>query len=305
MKKMTYIKIIFAIPLLFFISCSTNKNKTNEVVDDVVFKKVNVNKIDNILEEKSPYFTCGKNFYTPEYINYDEITSKDKKSIKKTDRYSDVSSDGEINWIENKEYKNILSSEILKKITLNAQNIDLPASFSNIDENLSSFDKIDLKQLYKKVPVHFKDLKNDYYLEIFFNPKEEKEFQKSGILKYESIVSKDNKNLFNTTIQELGNQTMISGIETNIYKPYGHQYKLQVNGIGIGNTFNEMYDILGIPYGVYIDENLKSVLYICFDEKSNKTYSIRFEYMKSVKDSSNNIFYVNNNLITSIIINVE
>lgn len=227
------------------------------------------------------------------YLNYDEILDKNNQSFE--GRYSNNTINGHIHWDKSQKYQQtpqILDS--FKKISLNKKTISLPTSFKDIDENFENFDTINFTSNNKKDSTYYKDTKSGYYLRY------------NNFYMINCSLLSQKHTYFNALVSNIYGKSMITSLHSDIKVPFVHQYKLTIDGIGLGNTFNEMYDKLGPPYVVYNGKNSKNVWYYYYDKKSNLAYSINFIHDNMISNpSSKHLTKVKNNVITNLYIAVE
>ena len=193
-----------------------------------------------------------------------------------TGRYANTSPDGKVQWNIEKEYKlSFTDAEgISKNITLDGKKVSFPMKFSALGQKYAEFANVDFSKFNKNmIPIIVENTKNKMKMLIT-----DTEIEKDDILiamEYKQKVILANfyeevKNIIGVAIDT--NDKKIMGL---ISKVWGMTNKrdLKINGIGVGNTFNEMYAKFGTPGIIQIVKMEKSVYtivtYVYVDEKGN------------------------------------
>ena len=209
-------------------------------------------------------------------VDYDEMFTGPNGERQKTDgKYATVTKDGLVRWDqENKQYEQTPQvMEMMKKVTVDGIPVSLPMQFEDITKINPDYKKltsINCKKIIKDGGMEdIEDKKTGYY---FGNM--------TGIDEY-----KEDKSIFlhiytpNITTLVLHIDLIREHIEglDNIGFRSLCQSDIRVDGIGRGNTFNEMYEKFGIPYEVADIESLGvCVTYYYENRKEDKAYIIRF-----------------------------
>ena len=183
-------------------------------------------------------------------VNYDEMFTGPNGERQKTDgKYATVTKDGFVRWDqENKQYEQItkINPDYKKLTSINCKKIIKDGGMEDIED--------------KKTGYYFGNM--------------------TGIDEY-----KEDKSIFlhiytpNITTLVLHIDLIREHIEglDNIGFRSLCQSDIRVDGIGRGNTFNEMYEKFGIPYEVADIESLGvCVTYYYENRKEDKAYIIRF-----------------------------
>jgi len=193
-----------------------------------------------------------------------------------TGRYANTTPDGKVKWNEEKEYKlSFTDAEgISKNITLDGKRVSFPMKFSVLGQKYAEFANVDFSKFNKEmIPIIVENTKNKMKMTIIDSvDKEDTTLIDMGYKQKSLMVDfyEEGKNMIGVTIDT--NDKKIMGFFSGgagISKR-----ELKVNGIGVGNTFNEMYAKFGSPVEVQIVKMEKSVYtiiaYVYLDEKGNK-----------------------------------
>ena len=193
-----------------------------------------------------------------------------------TGRYANTTPDGKVKWNVENEYKlSFTDAEgISKNITLDGKKVSFPMKFSVLGQKYAEFADVDFSKLNKDmIPIIVENTKNNMKMTIIDSvDKEDNTLIDIGYKQKSLMVDfyEEGKNMIGVTIDT--NDKKIMGFFSGgagISKR-----ELKVNGIGVGNTFNEMYAKFGSPVEVQIVKMEKSVYtiiaYVYLDEKGNK-----------------------------------
>lgn len=212
------------------------------------------------------------------YLKYEEVFDDKKNDDLSTEKYANKTPDGLIDWTNAKsEYYGLtpIVNDMFKKITLDGKNIRLPMSFAQLGKEFSDFKNGDYKTLTDKdAPIIYSDTNNNtlYIGKLDPYPK----LPKWNVLM--SLFDSESKfiiglelNMENNDIMGLNNSMQLSTKE------------LTVDGIGVGNTFNEMYEKFGKPNIISAneDKSLVTVVYSDMDSKKNN-YVISFKHRAKI-----------------------
>ena len=229
------------------------------------------------------------------YIKASDIYGNNQKPV---GRYANVTKDGKIRWdLASKDVDNgdmTIAEEIANKITLDGRPVKLPMTFADIGEEYKELDGIDYSKFSKKDDRIILTNKNknivlyiDYIL-LDGKPNEEAR----------AHLFKDNKFMIGVDIKK----NKIYGLHNQNLDALSNM-ELKFDGIGSGNTFNEMYDKFGQISAFYIYEDVVSVAY----NIKNKVY-INFdnEYKCTNKINGKKVVYNSKpNVITDIHVFVD
>jgi len=192
-----------------------------------------------------------------------------------TGRYANTTPDGKVKWNVENEYKiSFTDAEgISKNITLDGKKVSFPMKFSVLGQKYAEFADVDFSKLNKDmIPIIVENTKNNMKMTIIDSVgKEDNTLIDMGYKQKSLMVDfyEEGKNMIGVTIDT--NDKKIMGFFSGgagISKR-----ELKVNGIGVGNTFNEMYAKFGTPVKVQIvkTENVHTIIaYVYLDEKGNK-----------------------------------
>ena len=200
------------------------------------------------------------------------------KNVKQsaTGRYANTTPDGKVKWNVENEYKISFTDAdgISKNITLDGKKVSFPMKFSVLGQKYAEFANVDFSKFNKEmIPIIVENTKNKMKMTIIDSvDKEDNTLIDMGYKQKSLMVDfyEEGKNMIGVTIDT--NDKKIMGFFSGgagISKR-----ELKVNGIGVGNTFNEMYAKFGSPVEVQIVKMEKSVYtiiaYVYLDEKGNK-----------------------------------
>ena len=192
-----------------------------------------------------------------------------------TGRYANTTPDGKVKWNVENEYKISFTDAdgIYKNITLDSKKVSFPMKFSALGQKYAEFANIDFSKFNKEmIPIIVENTKNKMKMTIIDSvDKEDNTLIDMGYKQKSLMVDfyEEGKNMIGVTIDT--NDKKIMGFFSGgagISKR-----ELKVNGIGVGNTFNEMYAKFGTPVKVQIvkTENVHTIIaYVYLDEKGNK-----------------------------------
>lgn len=278
MKKIFLSIIVMLLLSIFLISCNNKKS-------------------DNQLEYNIYYKIGEQSFGNIGYLNYDDIRIKDsEKNVEPSGIYSNNTSDMKITWNQSDVYdESIEIMKLFQNITLNGNKIKLPMDFKELGESFIGFENINLDIVENdKLPINYKDLNSKHQVTLL---NKIDSLENKNTKKYMSILSDERNMLCRLEIAQIDKQTKVAGISTSIHTPFQSQYDLKINGIGIGNTLNEMYDKLGKPTIHSFDEDgNKTIFYMYNSQKQNATYFIIIQSSNKSKEHID----IKNNVITDV-----
>ena len=179
-----------------------------------------------------------------------------------TGRYANTTPDGKVKWNEEKEYKVSFTDAdgISKNITLDGKKVSFPMKFSVLGQKYAEFANVDFSKFNKEmIPIIVKNTKNKMKMLIT-----DTEIEKDDILiamgyKQKVILAnfyEEVRNIIGVAIDT--NDKKIMGLMSKVWG-MTNKRDLKINGIGIGNTFNEMYAKFGTPGIIQIVKMEKSV----------------------------------------------
>jgi hypothetical protein len=216
-----------------------------------------------------------------------------------TGRYANATPDGKVLWNVEKDYKlkgngNI---KVSQNITLDGKKIALPMTLSSLGQKYAEFANVDYTKLDSSMtPIIIENTKNKVKMLILAAEKLNADGKKIVIGEFFA----DGKHKLGITIKVDKNN--IVGIDTNTFV-FSSERDLKINGIGVGNTFNEMYAKFGMPVNVEKDNfedtyNETKVSYGYMDE-NNQFYAVRFIHVDKKFDGKNFI-KTKPNVITAV-----
>lgn len=280
-KKLFALSLVGVLALVVLTGCANSKIKTI---------KKDMTELKTLLSNKG-------NFIPPEII-IDENYNQDATGI-----YADSTPDGKVNWKEENDYEmySEKSKEISNNITLDDKNISFPMNFADLGDKYKEFSNVDFTKLNNDmVPIILENTKtNMKMLIIDAIPQIVDEDMGFG---HKAIIV----DMFGEGNHDLGlvintKDRKIVGIYTNGSR-FSSERDVKVNGIGVGNTFNEMYAKFGVPTRVQISEMSSNtdtvIMYMGLDTKGN-IYIASFTHSDKKFDGKN---FVNTkpNIITAV-----
>lgn len=223
--------------------------------------------LDGVLEEKFNDLRALQRYVVLDYLDYDKIIMDENQTYADDPRYANQTPDGKVDWSKPQEWEERADlPQILDKVTVNGKAVQFPVSFEELGDEFAAFDKMDLKNLKEEnLTLAFRNLENDYILRFHFMPSSKKEPY------FVSIVRDDIDQIVLDILHDKEDGYKIIGFNTGIYK-FPTTYDLRIDGIGIGNTFNEMYEKFGRPNGIEFIEDQKFVVYDYGDDNKNLTF---------------------------------
>ena len=251
--------ILLGLAILTLGGCSANQQAatTNGVV---------LEEITNDLRDIDEYVVL-------DYLDYSKILVDANNTYANDPRYANQTPDGLIDWrerYEGAEREDL--PQLLQQVTVNGRAIQFPLSFAELDANFAAFDTMDLRNLKEEnLTLTFKNNENGYMAR--FSDDE-------GGPWLANIVKEDVKEINVYFREGNGSKYNIIGLDTTV-EYFVTTYDLRIAGIGIGNTFNEMYVALGQPTLVVVDHRgVRNAIYRLGKDK----YSIYFESSKTIND---------------------
>ncbi len=229
--------------------------------------------------------TVPREDYVAPYIDYDEVFLKDSEEEITTSRYSNYTSDGEIDWsIEGFRIFRVgrIQEDMISKLTIDGKNISIPRKFKDLGEEYAVFDKVDFSKIDRKNGFAFtitdKTTGNKVSSFITDEVPDQLVF----------LLDKEDRLIMRPTVEFDKNEVV--GLYSTL--AFITQLDLRMDEIGVGSTLNEMYDKLGLPSTV--DD--KCCTYYC--ENEDYSYVIIF----GIEDISEE--KMRHNVISGIIIRI-
>ena len=270
---------------------------------------VGVNSISSQAQSKRSVLKIETNFDVSKEYDYEHVVSKKNRAILQnnngqtaTGKYAYITNDKKIRWDKtaNYEYSPIVA-EMIKQITLNGKSITIPTTIENLGRAYKEFSRVDYSKLKGVGEVLIKNTKNNYrFLAVYLDGSNMK--PKIDVDPFVSInVMKDNEYLMN--LNWIVKDKNIQKISTGTFPNSIGSADIRVEGIGVGNTFNEMYEKFGTPHSIYVSEDEIEVDY-AYKDKSGNYYSIQFNHNNKFRNDYKFIIYdyleTKPNIITSV-----
>ncbi len=236
--KKSALSILFIVMLVSLLGCGNNSHPVLKGASkDLIFSK--------------GYIINASHDVAYPYVDYDELFLGLGEFQPSTGKYSDTTADGKINWtIDGQEFAQTpIAKDMLKNITANGKEFSLPAKFSDIAEEYKVFDKVRFDKLeHDMCPCIITDNKTGNKITIDGISKE------NGAALFD-IYNKDNVSMLSGVVTLDGRKIiMILTFDLNINGSIISNMDIRVNGIGAGNTLNEMYETFGMPYDITVDK---------------------------------------------------
>lgn len=238
------------------------------------------------------------------------IEDKAKKQAA-TGKYANATPDGKAKWNIQKGVVNgntLIAEKMFSKITLDGKNITLPMDFNNLGGEFAGLAKFDFTKINEDMaPLIIENEVNKtklFFLVVMLTgadnvPDVSKVLTTVDVIKNESFAIAVNINPVNKKIMGL------NGRNGNLILS---EKDLKVDGIGVGSTFNEMYEKFGNPGMIIpVKDGLNDgviAMYGFADKDKGKTYVIMFEHTNKVFTAKG---YENTkpNVITSVSVNLS
>lgn len=234
-------------------------------------------------------------FAVCDYLDYDKIFVNEKNNLKNEERYSPISKDKEIDWYRKMEFdSNDKVLQMHNQVSLNGKKVKLPCKFKDIDEKYSSFDKISTN-----------DYKNNKNTTIYISKKSGYGLENYGDYKeYDNLffgrVFNEKKEEFEIYLEPKYQSLFITHLKTEL--SYSNS-NLKVGNIGIGNTFNEVYEEFGTPTSITKFSDDTWWVEYEMDLERNSIIFVHSSFMKNPLTQKKEKVYPT--VITSIMVNGE
>jgi len=217
--------------------------------------------------------------------------------------YADTTPDGKVNWNEENDYETVSpkAEEISKNITLDDKKITLPMTFSDLGEQYAEFNNVDFSKLNNDMaPIIIENTKNKMNMLIL----------NIDAMPMNATMRFDQEAVI---VDLLGGGTHKISVGINLKDKkiitlstngasFSSEKDLKINGIGVGNTFNEMYAKFGNPVKIQKNEMNNytdtMAMYAYTDEKGNM-YGAYFVHSDKKFDGTNYI-KTKPNVITAV-----
>lgn len=213
------------------------------------------------------------------YLKYEDVFD-DKNNKQVAQKYSNSTADGKIKWndIKGEVYEMTpVVKDMFKKITLDDKKINLPMSFPELGKEFRDFKNMDVSGLTDdNAPVTITNEDGNTLYIKKFDP-----YPK--VPKWNVFMSMFDKEHKLQIALELNMQDkMIYGFNNNMFLS---TKELRVDDIGVGNSFNEMYEKFGKPYVINSSKDGKDIIvgYSDLDAKGNN-YFILFGHRSEINN---------------------
>lgn len=231
--------------------------------------------------------------YKVPYVNYDEVFLKEDEENPTSGRYANLTADGKINWdvteTERLLEETPIAKEMVLQLTIDGEKKPLPLKFADLGEAYAVFDQIDFSKLTNDMyPFTITDIKSGTKLYALSDYGE-----KTRLI---NVVNEDNI-LVMKVVVEL-NRNYIIGVANGGMSEIAIK-DIRVDGIGTGNTLNEIYEKFGTPIKYESRHTvMPNIQY--FYETDQKVYSILLFYEEEFSKGHGRVQRIKNNVITSV-----
>lgn len=239
------------------------------------------------------------------------INDKRKKMIiddennkqKPQGRYSNITADKKIDWrtFEGNVEHSAITYEMFKKITLDGKKISVPISLKDLGEEYSELENVDYHEIRKTMlPLSIKDTKRNVTFIPFLinNTYSVKKISDFFTIHVETLKGKPSEIAYEVkdiyplrmTILKDGKYLMEGEIDPkdkkiiSLSSDYSHYIigppDIRIDGIGIGSTFNEMYEKFGKPSFANQAEDI--IIYYTFIDNLGNSYYIAFAHSNEI-----------------------
>ena len=217
--------------------------------------------------------------------------------------YADTTPDGKVNWNEENDYETVSpkAEEISKNITLDDKKITLPMTFSDLGEQYAEFNNVDFSKLNNDMaPIIIENTKNKMNM-LILNIDAMPMNATMGFDQEAVIVDLLGGGTHKISVGINLKDKKIITLSTN-GASFSSEKDLKINGIGVGNTFNDMYAKFGNPVKIQKNEMNNytdtMAMYAYTDEKGNM-YGAYFVHSDKKFDGTNYI-KTKPNVITAV-----
>lgn len=239
-----------------------------------------------------------------------------------TGRYANITPDKAIDWRTFDNFTDrkstITAFEMFKKITLDGNKITLPTSIKDLGDEYSEFEDVEYSKITKDMLcVRINNQKNnvdffisyidklgkldelDEFLDLYLYPI----IGKSNEIPYKIktafpiviTILKDNENYLEAQMDT--QDKSITDLRSNDLYILNGTADIRVDGIGIGNTFNEMYAKFGMPS--YVSQSSDTTVIYRFTDALENGYVVEFTHDKNTTIDGKQV-YTKPNIITQI-----
>lgn len=270
---------------------------------------VGVNSISSQAQSKKSVLKIEANFDISKENDYVYVVSKKNRAILQnnngqtaTGKYAYITNDKKIRWDKPAYYEySPRVAEMIEQITLNGKSITIPTTIENLGREYKEFSRVDYSKLKGMRDILIKNTNNNYkFLAVYLDGSNME--PKIEVDPFVAItVMKDNEYLMN--LNWIVKDKNIQKISTGTFPNSIGSADIRVEGIGVGNTFNEMYEKFGTPHAIYVSEDEITVCY-AYEDKSGNYYDITFNHNKKFRSDYKFLVYdyleTKPNIITSV-----
>lgn len=236
-----------------------------------------------------------RNDYSPPYLNFEETFLREGEELQTAGRHANITPDGKVDWASSKD-KRFYSVEDAKEIKLDelirldGKPLRLPCKFRDLGEEYAIFDQIDFSALTEDMfPLVISDTETGIKLSSYFTfSDKETSF---------ALVDKESAQLFDVQLNHADGQ-IIGIVAGGVYLP---RKTPDVGGVRIGNTLNEMYQVLGLPQ--WHGSGFRTTSYTYRDNGTE--YTVNFVCHGSVDGPQGSLSTKSKNVITKIILYLD
>ena len=217
--------------------------------------------------------------------------------------YADTTPDGKVNWNEENDYETVSpkAEEISKNITLDDKKITLPMTFSDLGEQYAEFNNVDFSKLNNDMaPIIIENTKNKMNM-LILNIDAMPMNATMGFDQEAVIVDLLGGGTHKISVGINLKDKKIITLSTN-GASFSSEKDLKINGIGVGNTFNEMYAKFGNPVKIQKNEMghyTDTMAMYAYTDKKGNMYGAYFVHSDKKFDGTNYI-KTKPNVITAV-----
>ncbi len=191
------------------------------------------------------------------YVDYYEIFLKKGEKQPKTGRYADITKDKKVRWDKGYKSKTFFDITGLEDLTLNGKKFKFTGKFADLGGKFAIFDKVDVTKTRKEdFHLNIVDRKTGYVL----NDNIGIDINGENPYLFLCLLDKKNKCLVNVDIDK--SNGVLDSFYTGFTLDGFTLFDIRLKGMGVGQTFNEIYKVLGKPCSVLSrDDGSKYVFY--------------------------------------------
>lgn len=231
----------------------------------------------------------------------DDINNKQKPEA----RYANITPDKKINWKTYYDsytyYESPITFKMFENISLDGKKVSFPLSLKDFGEEYAEMENVDYQKLSNIVlPLSIKDTRNNVtfipyaindtnkvskmgdffkiHVETIKGKASELPYEINNIYPVRMTILKDDKYLMDGEINPRTKK--IISLSTDFSHELIGPKDLRIYGIGIGNTFNEMYEKFGRPS--YANQEGDTAIYYNFIDTLGNSYYITFIHSNEI-----------------------